>query len=307
MNPQAVVLPSEAPSPPGCEWVPDPIELLVPPPTDLPYDDGEPLETPWHRSAMNLLIDSIACHFREREDFYVGGNMFLYYRQEQWGEEDNRPKFRGPDFFYVSGVERRRPRLFYAVWDEQGHYPNVIVELLSPTTEKIDRVDKRALYQDTFRTPEYFLCQPQVNTLEGLRLNEHQVYEPIKPDKRGWLWSDQLRLWVGPWKGTYLGETTTWLRFYNESGRLILREDERMEQRAEQEKQRADAAQQNAEQEKQRADAAQQNAEQEKQRADAAQQNAEQEKQRADAAETEMTRLRRELEEMRLRFPKSPE
>ncbi len=241
MNPQTV-LPSEAPSAPDCDWMSDPVELLKPPPTDLPYDDGEPLETPWHRSAMNLLIDSIACHFREREDFFVGGNMFLYYRQEQWAEENERPKFRGPDFFYVSGVERRRPRLFYAVWDERGHYPNVIVELLSPTTEKIDRVDKRALYQDTFRTPEYFLCRPQVKTLEGFRLNEHQVYEPIKPDKRGWLWSEQLRLWVGPWNGTYLGETATWLRFYDEFGRLILREDERMEQRAEREKQRADVA-----------------------------------------------------------------
>src|SRR6185437_12558706 len=125
--------------------------------------------------------------------------------------------------------------------------------------------EKRALYQDTWHTPEYFLCEPQVGTLEGLRLSAQQVYEPILANERGWVWSEHLQLWLGPWTGTYLEERATWPRFYDADGRLVPTF------------------------------------------AEAAQQRTEQEKHRADAAETETARLRRELEEMRQRFPKSSE
>jgi Uma2 family endonuclease len=263
-----------------------PVRVPLPelPPDNLPCDDGEPLETPWHRSAMNLLIEAATYHNRDREDFFVGGNMFVYYREQQWLDESERLHFRGPDFFFVRGVPRRRPRDFYAVWREDGRYPDVIIELLSPSTEEIDRREKREVYQNIFRTPEYFLCQPQVAALEGLRLNGLAVYQPIPVNERGWLWSEQLQLWLGPWTGTYLGETSTWLRFYDALGQLVPLFAEAEKQSADQEKRRAD-------QEKQRAD-------QEKQRAD-------QEKQRADTAVEEAERLRRELEELRQRLPKT--
>lgn len=226
---------------------------------DLPSDDGEPLETPWHRDAMNLLIETATYHFRHREDFFTGGNMFLYYNVAQQRQRD----FRGPDFFFVWGVDRRRQRNYYAIWQENNHFPNVIVELLSPTTAAIDRGEKRDLYQNTFHTPEYFLCEPQVTTLEGLRLNAQQVYEPIQANEYGWLWSEQLQLWLGAWHGEWSDQTTTWLRFYDTNGRLVPTV------------------------------------------AEAARQNLEQEKQRADAAVAEVDRLRRELEELRQRLPKT--
>ncbi|MBP0017471.1 MAG: hypothetical protein J7647_07930 [Cyanobacteria bacterium SBLK] len=34
-------------------------EIIPLPPTDLPYDDGEPLESNRHRIAMNVLIESL--------------------------------------------------------------------------------------------------------------------------------------------------------------------------------------------------------------------------------------------------------
>ena len=256
---------------------------------NLPYDDGEPLETAWHRYAMNQLCEVAIYYYRARNDFYVGGNMFLYYNLERQRHRD----FRGPDFFFVWGVEPHRWRKYYAVWEEDYHYPNVILELLSESTIQIDRVEKRALYQNILHTPEYFLCDFEVASLEGLRLNAQKVYEPIPANERGWIWSEQLQLWLGPWTGAYLERKAIWPRFYDPSGRLVPRFDE--------------AAQQHAEEEKQRADQKELLSEHEKQRADAARQNAEQEKQRADAAETEMARLRRELEEMRQRFPKAPE
>jgi len=231
------------------------------------------LESLWHLHAMNLLIETAIYHFRDREDFFVGGNMFLYYNVLRQRHKD----FRGPDFFFVWGVERRREREYYAVWQENNRFPNVIVELLSPTTAAIDRGEKRDLYQNTFHTPEYFLCEPQVTTLEGLRLNAQQVYEPIQANDRGWLWSEQLQLWLGAWYGEWADQTMTWLRFYDADGRLVPTF--------------AEAAWQNLDHEKQRAD-------HEKQRAD-------HEKQRADTAVAEAERLRRELEELRQKLPKT--
>src|SRR2546426_8976389 len=45
----------------------------------LPREDGVPLETAWHRYAMNLMIEVLNYLWRARNDFYVGGNMFIYY------------------------------------------------------------------------------------------------------------------------------------------------------------------------------------------------------------------------------------
>ena len=47
------------------------------PQIELPEEDGEPLETNWHRNQMNLLIDIVRYRWREREDFFAGGNMFV--------------------------------------------------------------------------------------------------------------------------------------------------------------------------------------------------------------------------------------
>ncbi|PSR14253.1 hypothetical protein C8255_24385 [filamentous cyanobacterium CCP3] len=47
---------------------------------------------------------------------------------------------------------------------------DLIVELLSPATEKTDRSLKKALYQDRFRTPEYFWFSPETLEFEGYRL-----------------------------------------------------------------------------------------------------------------------------------------
>ncbi|HYX15821.1 MAG TPA: hypothetical protein VE944_15920 [Nostoc sp.] len=48
-------------------------------PTDLIFDDGEPLESNRHRIAMNVLIRSLQQFFADRNDFFTGGNMFIYY------------------------------------------------------------------------------------------------------------------------------------------------------------------------------------------------------------------------------------
>ena len=73
--------------------------------------------------------------------------------------------FRGPDFFVVLGAEKS-PRKSWVVWQEGGVYPHVIIELLSSSTAQVDRGLKKELYQNIFRTPDYFWFDPDLLEFE---------------------------------------------------------------------------------------------------------------------------------------------
>jgi len=210
------------------------------PPSNLTYSDGEPLETSWHRDAMNLLIELIRVLFLGRNDFFVGGDMFISFSNREVFNRD----FRGPDVYLVKDVDGTRERLYWAIWEEDGRYPNLIIELLSPKTAKIDRTTKKDLYERTFRTQEYFLYDPADERLEGYRLGSDQRYVPLIPNERGWLWSKELGVWLGTWRGSFQGHLEhVWLRFYTEEGELAPLFAERAQQEALKEKDRADRAQ----------------------------------------------------------------
>jgi Uma2 family endonuclease len=208
------------------------------PPDNLPEDDGEPLETPWHRKAMTLLIESVEWHWRDRDDFFVGGNMFVYYSAREPADR----RFRGPDFFVVKDVERRRVRRKWEAWNEDSRLPDVIIELLSPTTAGIDRTEKKELYERTFRTAEYICYDPDKKRIEGWRMNARRRYQDILPNDRGWLWSEELGLWIGSWHGVYAAMESDWPRFFTPNSQLVLNGAESEHQRAEAEHARATAA-----------------------------------------------------------------
>lgn len=243
---------------------------------DLPAEDGEPLESAWHRAEINLLIDSLYNHWRGRSDFYAGGNMFIYYSLEQV----RRGNFLGPDFFVVLGVDGAPLRESWVVWNEGGRYPDLIVELASPTTALADRTTKKDLYEQIFRMPEYFLYDPATQELTGWRRSNGKYGRP-SPKTQGRLWSKKLGLWLGLWHGVYLGQDTTWLRFYTEEGDLVLTGTEAEARQAAVEARRADA-------EAKRADS-------EAKRAAVEAQRAEEQAQRAEQAEAEIERLRAQL------------
>jgi len=188
------------------------------PPTDLPHTDRQPLESPWHRACMNLLIESVEVRLAGRKDFYAGGNMFIYYSARQARNRD----YSGPDFFFVQGpeVEHDRERLYWAVWEENGRYPNLVIELSSPTTAKQDHTTRKELYERVFQTAEYFIYDPFTQVLEGWRLAKKR-YRRIKPNAQGRFWCEELRLWLGTWRGEFQGHDEIWLRFYDAGGNVV--------------------------------------------------------------------------------------
>jgi hypothetical protein len=126
-----------------------------------------------------------------------------------------------------SSGERRPCRYGHtgAVWKEGGKYPNVIIELLSPSAAEEDLTIKKVVYEQTFRTPEYYCYDPETHALQGWRLNP-LTYEPIVPNEKGWMWSEQWKMWLGNRQGRYMNRDATWLRFYAPDGTLVPMEDE---------------------------------------------------------------------------------
>jgi Uma2 family endonuclease len=263
------------------------------PPTDLIFDDGEPLESNRHRIAMNVLIDSALTALADRPNSFAGGNMFVYYSQDQAMNRD----FRGPDFFVALDVEENRDRKAWVTWQEGGRYPDVIVELMSPSTATIDRTIKKDLYERVFRTADYYVFDPfDASVFEGWHLG-NQRYHALQPNSQGWLWCETLGLWLGTWEGRIRREPATgsccWLRFYDAEGNLVLLPEEQ----AEQERVKAEQEYARAEQEFARAEQERARAEQEYARAEQEFARAEQERARAEQAEARLAQERERLRE----------
>ncbi|MER3495153.1 MAG: hypothetical protein C4323_25040 [Mastigocladus sp. ERB_26_2] len=189
-------------------------EDVILPPSDL-YSDEPPLETELHLEQIMLLLKCLKWLWRDRTDFYAAGNLTIYYSLNKSKSED----FRGPDFFVVLDTERKT-RKSWVVWEEDGKYPNVILEILSESTANIDKEFKKKLYQDTFRTPDYFWFDPYTLEFAGFHLVDGK-YQPLEANNQGYLWSQQLGLYLGIHQGL--------LRFFTPEGQLVPTPEEEAE------------------------------------------------------------------------------
>jgi len=183
------------------------LDALMPDASQLESDELE-MESSLHYTQLLILVSCLEWLWRDREDFFIGANLTIYYSRQQLRTRE----FRGPDFFLVQPTEKR-PRKSWVVWEEEGKYPNFLIELLSPSTASVDRTDKKELYQNRFRTPEYFWFSPDTFEFQGFRLIGDQ-YEEISPNVNNWRWSEQLGLYLGVEQGV--------LRYWTEDGNLVL-------------------------------------------------------------------------------------
>lgn len=199
---------------------------LMPDATLLESNEPE-MESSEHYAQLALLVSCLEWLWREgvpsvRNDFFIGANLTIYFSRQQLKNRD----FRGPDFFLVKQTTRQ-PRRSWVVWEEDGRYPDLVIELLSDSTADVDRNFKKLLYQDRFRTHEYFWFSPDTLEFAGFRLIS-QKYEPIAPNEAGHLWSESLEL--------YLGIHNAQLRYFTLEDQLALTSEEdalRAQQRAE--------------------------------------------------------------------------
>jgi Uma2 family endonuclease len=182
-----------------------PEKIVFPPKDLLSYEP--PMETYLHLQQMILLLKCLEWWWRDRSDFFAAGNLTIYYSPQQRKSEF----FRGPDFFVVLGTECK-PRQSWVVWQEGGQYPHVIIEILSDSTAETDRGLKKQIYQDIFRTPDYFWFDPNSFEFQGFQLVGGQ-YQALEANEQGCLWSQQLQLFLGLENGQ--------LRFFTPQGKLV--------------------------------------------------------------------------------------
>jgi Uma2 family endonuclease len=157
---------------------------LMPDATQVESNEPE-MESSLHYAQLALLVSCLEWLWRDRSDFFIGANLTIYFSRQQ---------------------------LKTHVWEEGGKYPDLIIELLSDSTAATDRTIKKDLYQARFRTPEYFWFSPETLEFAGFRLMG-RTYTAIAPNPAGWLWSEELELYLGVQNGQ--------LRYFDAEGQLV--------------------------------------------------------------------------------------
>jgi Uma2 family endonuclease len=239
---------TDPPRPPQ-EFLPTMYDL----PSENPEEPGLPDE--FHDFQPQLLRETFQTPSYPVGEIFIGSDLNLYYdsRNPLW--------YKRPDWFAVLGVSRlyqeREMRLSYVIWQE-GVNPFVVVELLSPGTEKEDLGQslrdvtkpptKWEVYERILRVPYYVVFSRYTNELRIFELKGARYQQLILSDER--FWFAELELGLGLWQGTYQGINGLWLRWYDVTGNWILTPTER----AEEEYRQRQLAQQRAEQEYQRAE-----------------------------------------------------
>ena len=253
------------------------LEAIMPDATQLESDEPE-MESSQHYMQLMLLVICLEWLWRNSNDYFIGASLSIYYSRQQLKNRE----FRGPDFFLVKQTQKR-PRKSWVVWEENGQYPHLIIELLSDSTARVDRNLKKRLYQDNFRIPEYFWFDPETFEFMGFRLQNNQ-YEEIQLNNQGWRWSQQLEL--------YLGVDENQLRYFTANGervptpqeaarqeQLVARQAQLQAQQAESQVQQAESRAQQAQLQAQQA---QLQAQQERELAQQERERAQQERERAE-------------------------
>jgi Uma2 family endonuclease len=152
------------------------------------------------------MTDSIAmlgAHFAPEPEVYVSGNMMMYY------VEGNADKSVSPDVFVTRGIPKLPERETYKIWVE-GKGPDVVIEVTSKATARIDQRKKFDLYRDVLKVREYFMFDPREKTLAGVSLCGYRLIEDqyeLIPKTDGRLASEIL--------GLHLEVSGGQLRFYD--------------------------------------------------------------------------------------------
>ncbi len=161
-------------------------------PVFYPTSDGKPMgETEKHVNAILDTIQGLRFHLRDRPDAYVVGNNFVFWEQ-------GNPKARvSPDTYVVFGVDKTVRDAFFS-WQENGNLPSVVFEMTSRSTRGEDMGRKFRLYEQVWRTAEYFQFDPSGDylrpRLQGYRLGPDGRYARIAEEPDGRLRSEQLGL-----------------------------------------------------------------------------------------------------------------
>ncbi len=179
-----------------------------------------------------LIKENLEILFAAIVDIFVAGDLL-------WYPVEGHNKIRqAPDVMVAIGRPKGK-RGSYKQWQEGNIAPQVVFEILSPGNRPIKMFEKLLFYQ-RYGVQEYYVYDPDANDLTGLVRGEDWL-EPI----------EQMNGWVSPLLEIRFELTEETLEIYRPDGRRFLTSIE-LEQRAEQERLRAEDAIAQLQQEQQR-------------------------------------------------------
>ncbi len=207
---------------------------------DLPSEEvGESgLPDLFHPLQSELLRLTFQPFTYPSEQVFSAMDLNIYY------DPNNTRRYKRPDWFGVVGVpyfdKEQDLRLSYVIWQE-GVNPFIVVELLSPSTQKEDLGEIEAepdepptkwqVYEEILQVPYYVVYDRQNSSFRTFHLQNQRYQELEILDNR--LWLAELGVGLGVWQGSYQKVDRLWLRFYDASGNWIPTPEERERQRAE--------------------------------------------------------------------------
>ena len=225
-----------------------PQEYVVPPSPDISHiaiEDDQPVDSLYSEKLQRLLTTALYASFHPGVPFLATANVGLFYGVHL-------PPL-VPDVMVSLDVtppatfDRKENRTYF-VW-EMGKPPDVVIEIVS--NRKGQELDRKLRDYARAGVSYYVVYDPlrQLRELEDRVLvifeREGIVFRPYNAT-----WIPAVGLGLTLWRGVYEGVEVEWLRWCDQAGNLLLTGQER----AELERQRAEAAQERAELERQRAE-----------------------------------------------------
>lgn len=193
---------------------------------DLPDSDDTPVDNELQDLIPGLLKAILAIIWANRQDWYFGVDMGVYYDPDQ-------PAI-VPDGFLSLGVERfidEDLRLSYVLWEENV-VPIMVLEVVSHK-RRGEYSTKKQMYAE-LEVLYYVVYNPRRRKkppLEVYRLVDGE-YVLLSGNP---VWLPEINLGIGRERGTYQGITREWLYWYDEQRQRLLTPEERIlqaEQRA---------------------------------------------------------------------------
>ncbi|MEM8641218.1 MAG: Uma2 family endonuclease [Cyanobacteria bacterium P01_G01_bin.54] len=225
------------------------VETFTPLPdhTQLPCEDGTFVKNFQEHPQSLLLTDSIRPVLdRHHPDgqYCIGQDSGIYWRVTQ-------PPQRGaeaPDWFYVPHVPPLldgQMRRSYVLWYESIP-PQIVIEFVSGNgDEERDTTPWKGkfwIYETVIRPTYYAIYEVTKAKVEVYSLQKNQ-YQLLSANERGHFPIEELGVELGIWQDTYQNMELPWLRWWDQTGNLLLTGEERAQQadqRAEQADQRAE-------------------------------------------------------------------
>ncbi|MEA5510514.1 Uma2 family endonuclease [Crocosphaera sp. UHCC 0190] len=185
---------------------------------------------------------------------------------------------KAPDWAYIPLLRVPKEEIARSYTPQlQGETPIIVMEFLSDTdgseysSKPTHPPGKWFFYEKILQVPHYIIFEPYRGLIEHYQLGKLGEYEIQSADDAGRYWIPQLKLYLGLWDGRKEQRKGYWLRWWTETGDLLLWGSELViqeRQKAEVERQKAEVEKQKAEVEKQQAEVERQKAEVERQKAE---------------------------------------